>query len=480
MLGGDVDVMHGEIQARVERGNGNFATVFGNWIKYQNNKDRLFHARGRNGVTYLLDRLARNEVKHALAVLETVREHWSQDQIDAFLNCEDEEDNGVWHYLADCLRLQEGRETLRMARLLIKHDIDFIRRNRHGVSPLGKMLLPEPKWQSINALIQTKHLQIGYIEAAIAEQVKGDELKQASMMSGLFQADLEHNRALLSQHVLKQANQSSTDKTHRSATCRLFFDYVDQSDGTTAFFKLIGFANHAMFEDLLRLLLVETEDEVMSMAPPDVTTKKAFRQALLCRRLFRSDKRGETVFFYSLRQNKLPHLRKMTSLLINDDLVIKKLRRGETIRVPVPVDKTSPAPQNPLLSALLKRNRAGDTLFHVAARQGNREALEAFCYGLPSNDIHALLTQVGDGAGLTLQDYTDDERIKARLGRSVRAGRATREQAQALYKRLRQLDAETMDYIRQKIAEIEELASETKGGAPVQPNFDIKKAALPA
>mgnify|MGYP000477669790 CR=1 FL=1 len=477
MANDSAEALHAELSARLERGAGRYSTLFQNWIKFEDNAERLHRARGAGGTTYLFNRLAAYEVGQALTALQTAQEFWDKDKFDSYLNAEDDDGNGVWHYLADNLRMTEGRDTLKMARMLIDLDVDFARRNKHGISPLGKMLVPTPKWQSINALIQTKHLQIANIEAAVMEQAKGDEKLQANMMCTLFASDLSENRALLSQHILKQAVQSNTDKEQRSATCRLFFDYIDPEDGTTPFHKLIGSANQAMFDDLLRLLLVQTEETVMGMAPPDVASKKVYRQAVLCRRLLRRDRAGQTVFFHCLRLEKLAYMRKLTGYLINDDLAIKKLVRGEPQPQPVVVDKHSPAPANPLLSALLARDKRGDTLLHMALRNGDKPALEALLYGLASNDVHAMLTRVPDGSGLTLTEMTDLDKVKARLIRAIKAGRLSKEAAEKRLKQIANIDKDVTRYVKEKVSEIEALANDTTGGVPVAPSFDLKKLA---
>ena len=304
MAAESAEKLHQEMLARLEKGSGRFSNFFQNWIKFEDNGERLFKARGAKGESFMLARLADYEVSKALVVLETVMNFWDGERFALYINAEDDDGNGIWHYLADNLRLNEGRDTLKFAHILIKLDVDFARRNKYGISPLGKMLVPEPKWQSINALIQTKHLQIVNVENAVAEQAKGDQAKLANMMCGIFAGDLADNRALLSQHVLKQAVQSNTDKEQRQATCRLFFDYVNAEDGTTAFHKLLGHANTAMFEDLLGLLMQQTEETVMGMSPPDVATKKVYRQAVLCRRLLKRDKARRTLFAHCLLLGK--------------------------------------------------------------------------------------------------------------------------------------------------------------------------------
>jgi chorismate mutase len=180
--------------------------------------------------------------------------------------------------------------------------------------------------------------------------------------------------------------------------------------------------------------------------------------------------------FHCLHHDKLQFLQKMAGFLVNDEIGIKKRVRGEEVRQPISVDKTSPAPANPLLSALLKRNKRGDTLFHVAARKGDRAALEAFCFGLPSNDIHAIFTRLPDSAGLTLSDLVQMENVKAKLTQSVKAGKLDKETAQSVLREVANSGKDAADFIVSKRSEIEELASDTKGGAPLAPNFDMKRA----
>src|SRR3546814_4538432 len=184
---------------------------------------------------------------------------------------------------------------------------------------------------------------------------------------------------------------------------------------TTLFRSLIANTTHGMFDDLLRLLLLNTEETLSAMAPPDVATKKAYRQAVLCRRLLLQDKLGEGVLFKALAAGKHAHMRKLTSLLLNDDLVIKKLVRGEPVRQPLPVDKSSPAPSNPLLSLLLQRNRAGETIFYRAVLMGDQTALEGLFYNMPSNDVYAILTGIPNRGGLSLVDLATPEKAKQTL-----------------------------------------------------------------
>lgn len=172
-----LELVDRDIVDRFTKRTGKFSTFLADWIKFEDNSDRLYRAIGRQGENYLQYRLARQDVREALIVLEVAKAHWeagAPERVYGLLSHEDGDGNGIWHYLADSLRQNEGAETMKMAHILLSLDVDFSRRNKHGVSPLGKMLTPSPKWQSLNALVQTKHLSIENIEAAISEKA-GDE-----------------------------------------------------------------------------------------------------------------------------------------------------------------------------------------------------------------------------------------------------------------------------------------------------------------
>lgn len=472
-----LELVDRDIVDRFTKRTGKFSTFLADWIKFEDNSDRLYRAIGRQGENYLQYRLARQDVREALIVLEVAKAHWeagAPERVYGLLSHEDGDGNGIWHYLADSLRQNEGAETMKMAHILLSLDVDFSRRNKHGVSPLGKMLTPSPKWQSLNALVQTKHLSIENIEAAISEKA-GDEATRNQMMSLIFRGDLDANRGLLSQHVLKQAMAPSADPTLRAATCRLFFDYCDPEDGATAFFTLITVTNHGMFEDLLHLLIAHTNDAVKAMAPPDAATAKAFRQAYICRKLLRRDGRREGILFKGLAAGKMAHLRKMTALMINDDLAVKKLVRGEPVRQPVVIDRDSPAPANPLLSLLLQYDSDGNTIFHRAILAGESSALEGFFVGLPSNDIHAILTRVTNACGLAPIDLTAPDRARAKIVAAVKSGRVGKAAAQTQMTGVTAVPAEIAAYLKTKLGEIEGLAADTSMRGLPPPNFDLKK-----
>lgn len=469
-----------DVTTRFGKTMGKFGSFFVNWIKFQDNTDKLYLALGSNGENYLQYKLSQNDVQSAAVILEVSKAYWEEKQqakrVYTFLNHEDGEQNGIWHYLADCLRGNEGRETMKMARTLLALDVDFSRANKAGISPLGKILMPTPKWQSINALIQTKHLSLEHIDRAVVERAKEEQIR-AHFMSMIFASDLAENRGLLSQHVLKQSVASQASKTLRETTCRLFFDYRNVKDGSTAFLQLITVTNDGMFEDLLNLLQQNVEETVAGMGVSDVATKKAYRQVLLCRRLLKRDKNMQGVLLKALAAQKHGHMRKMISLLYHDDLFVKKLVRGEPVRQDIPVDTSSPAPNNPLLSLLLQRDKENSTIFHAALLENDLRAFGLCLYGLPSNDVHAILTRIPNGFGLTLVDMLNADKARLNMTAAAQAGLVDPKRAKEYLEKCVAIDKETRESINTKLQEIADLAETSRNGKPPEPNFDFKKLA---
>jgi hypothetical protein len=455
---------------------GRFSYFFLQWMKFQDNSDRLFMARGDDGQSYLHFRLAKNDVLEAAAIFDTMISHWTekeqQSRIYDYLNIEDKDGNGIWHYLADTLRENEGAATLKMARTLLSMDIDFSKRNREGVSPLTKMLLPTPRWQGLNALIQTKHLSIENIEAAVNIRAK-DTVERHHLMSMIFTSDIEENKGLLSQHVLRQAVQPQADVTLRAATCRLFFEYVDIETGGTAFFKLISIANHAMFDDLIKLLINNTAETVNNMPAPDAATRKNFAQQHLARMLLRRDRRGEGVLFKAVFAGKPAHMSKITSLLHNDNLVVRIQQRGETVRQDVIVSKTSPAPSNPLLSLLLQQDVDGNTVMHHAVLRNDLQSLKLMLSGIAPNDMYAIIKSLPNRAGLTLQILTQPEVAKARLGAAAMKNLIPSVRAKEMFMALTRIDADMKGWLDARMKEIDELAASVGRKEPLPPTFQL-------
>ena len=466
-----------DIRAGYAQRSGRFERFLEDWIKYRDNGDKLYRARGQRHETLLQYKLSRRDVVGAHALFRVAKEVWSKDSpawLFDYLNHEDSGGNGIWHYLADAIQGNEGFETLTLARELVALDVDFSRTNRDGISPLGKMVLPRPRWKSLNALIQAGCLTMADIERAVAEHAHhGAECN--AILSHILSEDAANNRSILCGTIVRQALDPKAERDLRVATAAKIFDHVDPRDGSVPFFSLIAYADSSTFDDVLRLLTQQVEEAVMALAPPDVTSKKAYRQALLCRRVLRRDNAGEGVLFKALKVGNTMHLRKVTSLLINDDLHIGKLVRGEYTRQPVTIERSSPAPSNPLLSLLLQRGVSGNTMFHEAAFAGEKGVLEGCLLGLGSNDIYAILTAVPNAAGITLRELGNFDLCRTRIHRATTQKAVTEAEGQTMLAQIGRVPADVVQAIQERIAEIRNLAADTKGGAPIAPSFELSR-----
>jgi hypothetical protein len=228
--------------------------------------------------------------------------------------------------------------------------------------------------------------------------------------------------------------------------------------GGTAFFKLITIANHAMFDDLMRLLVNNTAETVSAMGAPDVATRKSYAQSYLSKKLLRRDRQGENVLFKALSAGKHMNMRKITSLLHNDNLAIRVLVRGEAVRKDVVVDKTSPAPCNPLLSLLLHQDTEGNTVLHHAVMRDDVQALKWLFSGLAPNDMYAIIRSVPNNAGLTLLSMTQPDTVRAKLGQAFAAKLLSPQRAKQIFVALSALDQDIKEFLEARLKEIDELA----------------------
>jgi hypothetical protein len=69
-----------DIRARFGKTMGKFGSFFLNWIKFEDNSDKLYHAIGEKGENYLQFKLGENDVLEALVVLEVAKSYWEQKQ----------------------------------------------------------------------------------------------------------------------------------------------------------------------------------------------------------------------------------------------------------------------------------------------------------------------------------------------------------------------------------------------------------------
>ena len=98
-------------------------------------------------------------------------------------------------------------------------------------------------------------------------------------------------------------------------------------------------------------------------------------------------------------------------------------------------------------------------------------------YGLPSNDVHAILTRIPNGFGLTLVDMLNADKARLNMTAAAQAGLVDPKRAKEYLEKCVAIDKETRESINTKLQEIADLAETSRNGKPPEPNFDFKKLA---
>jgi ankyrin repeat protein len=212
----------------------------------------------------------------------------------------------------------------------------------------------------------------------------------------------------------------------------------------------------------------------------DVTTRKAYAQMFLSKRLLQRDIMGEGALAKALAAGKYVHMAKLTSLLRNDELAYNAMVRGESVRKPVAIDKSSLAPTNPLLSLLLQPDIDGNTIFHWATARGDLQALKRLLAGVASNDLYAIITALPNTAGVTLyQMVSDPEAAKRRIITAAMNKTVVAARAKLMVDGISTPDGDVRDFLVARATEVLDLAKSVGRNGPMPPSFRLPRRAEP-
>ncbi|KJV06726.1 hypothetical protein VZ95_20585 [Elstera litoralis] len=173
--------------------------------------------------------MANGDIDMALPIAQMCAffaESTDAERIANFLNHIDTESNDIWHYLADNLKESEDDDSLAIAQLLVQLEIDYCRKNDQDESPLARLLVPTPRWPSVNSMLLAKQLTIDEIEASFPSHVTQNEQIKAEIMAGIFFSDLAENDARLSSNMIYYATHSKSEMPDRLSIARAVFDYA--------------------------------------------------------------------------------------------------------------------------------------------------------------------------------------------------------------------------------------------------------------
>ncbi len=468
-----------EVRTRFARRTGSLEAFLQDWVRLESSQELFFNSRGSVGETYLQHLLAHGDIPMSLGVARTcafIAESTSADKVSGFMNNIDQLGNDLWHYLADNLTANEDKDSLEIAKLLIQLEIDYCRKNEKDESPLARLLIPNPRWQSINSMMQAKAMSIAEIEDSFPRAVIGNDKLRGELMANIFFSDIVDNNARLLNHLLVQLNTPKADKVDRARSARCFFDYVGGPRLETVLMRLVESDHADCFAGMLSLLQSVAEETFAGMAASDQQAAKTNQQVFMFRRLGRRNRIFQSLLSKAIQANKPTYISDMMRLLRNEDLIIlKRNARGETEREILVLDKTSAAPSNPTMAILLQVDARGNLPFHSAVLASRDDCLRKIMFGLSLIDLHVMMTRIPNRYGLTVLDFLSPEAAHRKLSFEIKAQRLSIEDAQAMLTTVKAIDKRIVEYLSEALRKADDVINRTGGQSVAKPTFDMMK-----
>lgn len=468
-----------ELRRRFARRTGLLEDFLKEWIKLEDAQAGFFGARGNNDENYLQYMLAIGDTSMALGIARMCAEFaqtTDSERTVTYLNHLDAERNDLWHYLADNLAVSETEESLELARILIQLEIDYSRKNDNDESPLARLLIPTCKWASINAMLKAKELKVAEMEGALPQQVQAQAAVKGEVLSGVFFSDIADNDARLINHLLQQALSPRAELKDKADICRVLFEYVGGKRQETVFMRLVQTDFRDTVEQSLQFLEQVAEEAHRPIAARDLQMAKAQAQVFLYKRLARRDRLFQSALTKAIQADKAVFVTSCVRTLRNEDQILtRKDAKGQSIREPVVIDKTSPAPLNACMSQLLHMDVRGNTNFHTAVLMNRMDCLRKLMQGLSMIDLYTILARLPNRYNLTIADMCSPEAAFKKLGPEVKAGRLPVEEAQQMLGTIKAIDKRMIEYLVEGIKKAEDQLNRTGGIAIAKPNFDLSK-----
>lgn len=468
-----------EITTRFAKRTGTLEAFLKEWIRLDESQDKLFKTVGANGETYFQYKLGKHDTQMGLALAHMcaffAESTDAQKAID-FLQKHDNQGNDIWHYLAATLARNENEEGLTIAKLLIQLELSYIKRNEEDETALGKLLVPECKWTSINAMIQVKEITLDELVGAFSEGVKvGREVMQ-QIICGVLVSDLEQNDGKFTQMLVEQANNPAVEDDLKERTCAVLFDYSSGKRMDTVFMKIAEVNQPLLFEKVLDLLDKVTASSVREIAARDPQLAKAKQQQQLYQRLGKQNRANQNALFKAVQADRHQNITYILGALSNENIVLtRKNEKGETIQQIFAIDDKSAARQNPRLALLLQQDSRGNTVYHLSALMSRVECLRKLFVGLSMMDSYMIAAKIPNKFGLTCSDFLDVNKTRAKLAAGLKAGQVTKENAQAIFGLASKVKKEVQEFLGEQIKRAEEVIARTGGMSEAKPTFDIRR-----
>lgn len=468
-----------DIRTRFAKRTGELEAFLHQWIRLDESQKAFFEARGKADENYLQFVLSRGDIAMSLAIARMASlyaESTDSERVLGFLNHIDRDGNDIWHYLADNLTSQEDEDSLEIAKLLIQLEIDFSRKNDDGESPLGRLLVPEPKWQSINSLLHAKTLSVEEMEEAFPTRIQENQTVKAELMTSIFVTDLMMNDARLTQHVLYNAMHPKTERDGRASVARVMFEYVGGKRSESVLMRVMETDKKEVLEKLLELLQRCAEEYYAPMAAGDLQLAKASHQLYIYRRIARRNRIFQNVLSKAITADRAPYISEVLRLLRNEELVVlKRTPQGGQEREVLTVDKNSPAPHNPCMSLLLQQDARGNLPFHSAVLAGRLDCLRKLFFGLSLVDAYTILARIPNRYNLTVSDLLAVRDTHGKLSAEIKAQRISLEDAQAILQAVKQVDPRIVEFLQEALKKATDVIQRTGGASAAKPTFDLAR-----
>jgi hypothetical protein len=475
-----IQALDTEIRTRFARRTDALESFLNQWIKLDEAQSAFFAARGSQGENYLQYLLAAADIPMALGVSRMCAGFagtTDSERIVAFLSNIDRGGNDLWHYLAANLTEREDEDSLEIAKLLIQLEIDYCRKNDQDESPLGRLLIPEVKWQSLNSMLRAKTLTLKEIEVSLPERVAAEPQLRAEIMAGIFFSDVANNQGRLILHMLEQALSPKMENADRAQMATVFFDFLGGKRAETVLMRLVETDLKDVLERLLMLLQRVAEESTAAVAATDLQLAKGQQQVFLYRRLGRRNKLFQGLLHKCIAADQPSHITAILGMLRNEEIVVLR-RNGRSEsgdREVLVMDKGSAAPANPAMSLLLQQDVRGNTPFHSAVLAGKMECLRKLFFGLSLIDSFAIIKLIPNRYGLTVADLMSPKDAYGKLSIEIKAQRLSVEDAQAMLNTIKVGDRRIHEYMAEALRKAEDVIQRTGGAKVAKPTFELAR-----
>ena len=475
-----IDDLDKEIKTRFGKRTGSLGSFLSEWIRLDESQDKLFQIVGANGETYFQYKLAQFDMDMSLGLAHMCRafaESTDPERAIDFLNKHDSQGNDVWHYLADVLKQDENKEGLMIAKILLELELSYTNRNAEDETALGRLLIPECKWTSINAIMQVTAITLGELEEAFDYGNKIGKKVLHSILADVLTSDLDRNEGKLTDLLIKQAlHPVESDMELRKKTCAVLFDYRSGKKLDTVFMRVVSQKGTHLLERTIALLTRVSEDSVREIAAKDIQLSVAEQQKLLYTRLSRQNRSNQNALFKAVIADRQQNISHILSVLLNENIVLsKKNDVGHTVNESYVVDEKSAARQNPRLALLLHQDSKGNTVFHLSVLLSHVACLRTLFVGLSMMDSYMISAKIPNRFGLTCGDFLEAKRTRTKLTSGLKAGNITKENAQNIFALVSKVQKEVSEFLGEQIRRSEDTITRTGGMSEAKPTFDIRR-----